>query len=117
MAEARLRVLLGASIAIGPGKADLLEAIAELGSISAAARRMGMSYRRAWLLVETMNTCFRQPLVEARRGGRAGGGARLSALGREALSRYRAMESKAQVTLTHDMAAFRKLLKDRVGGG
>ncbi len=116
MAEARLRVLLGASIAIGPGKADLLQAIADLGSISAAARRMGMSYRRAWLLVETMNRCFRQPPVEARRGGHAGGGARLSALGREALSRYRAMESKAQNSLTRDMAAFRKLLKGRVGG-
>lgn len=115
MVEARLRVLLGASTAIGPGKADLLQAIADLGSISAAARRMGMSYRRAWLLVETMNTCFRLPLVEAKRGGRAGGGARLSALGQEALSRYRDMESKAQDTLAQDMAVFRGLLKNRIG--
>ncbi len=67
----RLRVLLGAAIAIGPGKADLLDAIAASGSISAAAKRMGMSYRRAWLLVDTMNGCFQGPRrLHTRRHGR-----------------------------------------------
>ena len=77
MTEPRLRVLMGSSIAMGPGKADLLQAIADAGSITRAARHMGMSYRRAWLLVETMNLCFRAPLVAASRGG-AGGGLGLS---------------------------------------
>ena len=98
---------------MGPGKADLLDAIDEEGSITGAARRMGMSYRRAWLLVETMNRCFREPLVQAARGGRRGGGARLTPSGRDALARYRAMEAKAQKTLARDMAAFRGLLKAR----
>ena len=89
----RLRILSGSAIAIGPGKADLLEAIDETGSISAAARRMRMSYRRAWLLVRTMNDCFRGPLVEAEKGGTAGGGARLTFLGREVLAEYRQMAS------------------------
>ena len=113
MTEPRLRVLMGSSIAMGPGKADLLQAIADAGSITRAARRMGMSYRRAWLLVETMNLCFRAPLVEASRGGAGGGGARLTPLGREALARYRDMEAKAQDCLERDMAGFRGLLGTR----
>src|SRR5262249_25179414 len=84
----RIRILSGSEIALGPGKADLLQAIDETGSISAAAREMGMSYRRAWLLVHTMNECFRSPLVEAVKGGLEGGGARLTKTGREVLSRY-----------------------------
>ncbi|HKW48198.1 MAG TPA: LysR family transcriptional regulator [Gemmatimonadaceae bacterium] len=87
----RVRILSGSAIAIGPGKADLLQAIDETGSISAAARRMRMSYRRAWLLVQTMNECFRQPLVEAEKGGTSGGGARLTSTGREVLAEYRTM--------------------------
>jgi len=75
-AKPRLRILLGAEIAIGPGKADLLEAIARSGSISAAGRELGMSYRRAWNLVEVMNRSFRAPLVETLTGGAGGGGAR-----------------------------------------
>lgn len=107
----RLRILLGSAIAIGPGKADLLGAIAETGSISAAGRKMGMSYRRAWLLVETMNQSFRAPLVEAAKGGRAGGGARLTALGRDVLARYKTMEAHAERALAREMAAFRRLLR------
>jgi len=84
----RVRILAGSAIAIGPGKADLLQAIDSTGSISAAARRMGMSYRRAWLLVQTMNECFKSPLVEAEKGGTTGGGARLTPTGREVLTRY-----------------------------
>src|ERR1700738_35456 len=79
--EPRIRILLGSSIAIGPGKAALWEAIRETGSIAAAGRRMGMSYRRAWVLAKTMNACFREPLIEAAKGGVGGGGARLTAIG------------------------------------
>ena len=66
----RLRIVLGRDIAVGPGKADLLEGIRETGSIAAAGRRLGMSYKRAWLLVDTMNRCFSKPLVEAIKGGK-----------------------------------------------
>jgi molybdate transport system regulatory protein len=83
-----VRILAGSQIAIGPGKADLLRAIDETGSISAAARRMGMSYRRAWLLVHTMNECFEPPLVEAAKGGTTGGGAQLTPTGRDVLRHY-----------------------------
>ena len=107
----RLRVLLGAAIAIGPGKADLLDAIAASGSISAAAKRMGMSYRRAWLLVDTMNGCFQGPLVASARGGAGGGGARLTPLGEEVLARYRDMEAKARGCLDKDLAAFTRLMR------
>ena len=107
----RLRVLLGAAIAIGPGKADLLDAIAVSGSISAAAKRMGMSYRRAWLLVDTMNSCFQGPLVASARGGSGGGGARLTPLGQEVLARYRDMEAKALGCLHDDLASFTKLMR------
>ena len=75
----RLRIELGMDIAIGPGKADLLEGIAEMGSIAAAGRRMQMSYKRAWYLIATLNRCFDKPLVRARKGGRGAGGAELTA--------------------------------------
>lgn len=89
--EARIRILADSAVAIGPGKADLLDAIATTGSISAAAREMGMSYRRAWLLVDTMNACFRSPLVSTAKGGAEGGGASLTATGRTVLTEYRAL--------------------------
>ena len=112
-AQPTMRVLLGAVIAIGPGKADLLESIAETGSISAAAKRMGMSYRRAWLLVDTMNRCFRTPLVTAAKGGRRGGGARVTPQGVEILRRYRAMESRAMTAIRSDLSRFVKFLRPR----
>ena len=95
----RLRVLYGSAIALGPGKAELLEAIARAGSISAAGRALGMSYRRAWLLVDTMNRCFREPLVEAAKGGAHGGGAWLTPFGDEVLAAYRALERHAATVL------------------
>ena len=91
--KVRLRLHFGDAIALGPGKADLLEAIAATGSIVAAAKQMNMSYRRAWLLVETMNGCFSSPLVETTKGGKGGGGARLSELGDCVLRQYHAMEN------------------------
>lgn len=81
--------------AIGPGKADLLEAIGRTGSISAAGREMRMSYRRAWVLVDQMNAAFVRPLVASKAGGSHGGGAELTRLGRDVLRRYRAMEKAA----------------------
>ena len=109
----RLRVVLDRDIAIGPGKADLLEGIAATGSIAAAAERLAMSYKRAWLLVDTMNRCFRSPLVEAAKGGQTGGGARLTALGEEVLGRYRAMETHAARAAAGDLAALKRLLRER----
>ena len=106
----RLRILLGESIAIGPGKAELLGLIDATGSISAAAREMGMSYRRAWTLVETMNIAFREPLVAAATGGKGGGGAHVTEFGREALKCYRAMEDNAANSVAAEMAAFAALL-------
>ncbi|NWN90068.1 LysR family transcriptional regulator [Marinobacter adhaerens] len=88
----RLRLKTGDIIALGPGKAQLLELIREHHSISAAARAMKMSYRRAWLLVNTMNSCFRQPLVLTATGGSQGGGAELSAEGLKVLALYREYE-------------------------
>jgi molybdate transport system regulatory protein len=110
--EPRIRILLGASIAIGPGKAALLQGVGETGSIAAAGRRMGMSYRRAWALAKTMNACFREPLIEASKGGLGGGGARLTATGREVLALYQAMEDHAATAVAPDMARLRALMVD-----
>jgi molybdate transport system regulatory protein len=90
--QPRLRVMWGEEVALGPGKVDLLALIAETGSIRASAERMGMSYMRAWKLVQTMNACFNEPLVLTDRGGRAHGGAVLTKTGREALEIYQVME-------------------------
>jgi len=92
--KALLRVYRGDEIALGPGKVELLGHIADTGSISEAARRMAMSYNRAWLLVRTMNRCFRQPLVMASRGGDKRGGAQLTKSGKDILRLYRRLETK-----------------------
>jgi molybdate transport system regulatory protein len=88
----RTRLYCGDEIAIGPGKAALLEAIASEGSISGAGRVLGMSYRRTWMLVDTMNRCWQTPLVETAAGGSKGGGAHVTDLGRAVIDQYRAME-------------------------
>ena len=106
----RVRITKGDDIAIGPGKVDLLEAIADTGSITAAAKRLGMSYRRAWMLVDTMNRCFSNPIVEAEAGGRRGGGTRLTVTGADAVRLYRAIERKAEKAAAADVARLRKLL-------
>jgi molybdate transport system regulatory protein len=107
----RLRIVLGDEIAVGPGKADLLEGIRETGSIAAAGRRLGMSYKRAWLLVDTMNGCFSKPLVEAVKGGKSGGGARLTALGEEVLVRYRRMQSETGRAVAGDLASLTRVMR------
>ena len=90
-----IRILCGDEIAMGPGKADLLDAIARTGSISGAGRAMGMSYRRAWLLVDAMNRCWAHPLVDTMAGGAARSGAQLSETGRAVLAQYRALQAGA----------------------
>ena len=107
----RLRVTRRADIALGPGKVDLLEAIAKTGSITAAARALGMSYRRAWLLVDTMNRCFREPVVDAEKGGKRGGGTRLTATGVEAVRRYRRVEKQAARASEDEIRALLKLMR------
>jgi len=106
----RLRISRNDDIAVGPGKIDLLEAIDATGSITAAARSLGMSYRRAWLLVDTMNRCFRAPLVAAEAGGKRGGGARLTRLGGEVVERYRRIERNAARAGAADIRALRRKL-------
>jgi molybdate transport system regulatory protein len=110
VARTRIRILHGTEFAIGPGKADLLEAVAETGSISSAARRMKMSYRRAWLLIDTMNQCFRQPVVDTATGGKGGGGAQITDFGCAALKEYRAMEKRAAGAIERSMPAFDRML-------
>jgi molybdate transport system regulatory protein len=110
-AQFRLRITRGRDIAVGPGKADLLEAIASTGSITAAARTLGMSYRRAWLLVDTMNRCFRRPVVVTEAGGKRGGGTRLTLTGAEALRRYRKVEMLAANAADAELRALRRLLR------
>ena len=97
MATARLtlRVDLGGDRAIGPCKIRLLEAIRDTGSITKAGAALGMSYRRAWLLVDDMNNCFREPVVAAQVGGRHGGGAVLTSFGMKLIDQYRAIEAEA----------------------
>jgi len=92
----RFRVVLRPGVALGPGKADLLQAIDETASLTAAAKRFGMSYKRSWSLVQEMNRDFAEPLVETEKGGAGGGGsARLTKLGTFVLRRYRKMEKDA----------------------
>jgi molybdate transport system regulatory protein len=95
VASLSIRIDVGPGNRIGPGKVQLLEMIAEHGSISAAGRALGMSYRRAWLLIEAMNSGFGRPVVEAQIGGKAGGGARLSSFGADLIAHYRAIERAA----------------------
>jgi molybdate transport system regulatory protein len=97
---------------MGPGKAQLLDLIRETGSISAAGRAMGMSYRRAWLLVDATNTAFRTPLVERARGGSAGGGAHLTEAGIAVLAAYRALQAAAAEAAAPHIATMQALLGD-----
>jgi molybdate transport system regulatory protein len=95
---------------MGPGKAELLAAIQETGSIAAAGRRMDMSYQKTRQLVDELNQSFQGPLVEGFKGGSRGGGAKLTELGEQALSSFLAMQKKAEASIRADLEAFRKLL-------
>jgi molybdate transport system regulatory protein len=108
----RIRVLHGGEIAMGPGKAELLTRIAETGSLSEAARRMKMSYMKAWLLVQVMNRSYRKPLVQAERGGTRGGRARLTSYGRRVLDCYREMEQRSLTAMEEPWKKIRGMLKN-----
>ena len=102
-----LRIRLDGETAIGPGKADLLEGISETGSIAAAGRRMKMSYKRAWMLVESMNACFS---VKTARGGKTRGGAKLTETGETVLATYRRMTASTASAIASDVDALRAIL-------
>lgn len=106
-----LRITLSDSFYIGPGRADLMSSVAETGSISEAAKRMGMSYKRAWSLVQALNEGFGVPLIETMRGGKEQGAA-LSAAGAEVLERYRAMQAAARQAIGRDFEALERLQLD-----
>jgi molybdate transport system regulatory protein len=106
----RLRIYRDDSIAIGPGKIALLEAIAETGSISAAGRQLGMSYRRAWMLIDEMNRALSSPAVTTAAGGAHGGGTALTPVGEQIVQHYRAIESTARVAAAADITALTRLL-------
>jgi len=108
-----LRVMGSGSPAIGPGKAALVEHIERSGSISSAARAMGMSYRRAWQLVEALNESFAEPVVVTAIGGKRGGGAKVTDFGLELVRRFRAMESKASAAIAGDLQHLTRRLKKR----
>jgi molybdate transport system regulatory protein len=115
MARLTLRVDLGPDRSIGPGKIRLLEAIRDSGSISEAGRTLGMSYRRAWLLVADMNDCFREPVISTQLGGANGGGAALTPFGSDLVDEYRAIEEEAHAAaaarLDRLQSACRKTVK------
>ena len=106
----RLRIYRDEGIAIGPGKIALVEAIAETGSISAAARHLGMSYRRAWLLVDELNRALRKPAVVGAAGGKHGGGATLTPLGEELVKRYRSIEDTSRLAAAADLEVLTRML-------
>jgi molybdate transport system regulatory protein len=107
-ASLRLRLLLPDG-AVGPGKIALLEAIQRTGTISGAARSLDMSFRRAWLLIDTMNAMFHEPVVKATVGGRSGGGAELTAVGHELVERFRAIEAAARELATPHLSRLDEL--------
>lgn len=104
----RLRIEFAGAHTLGPGKIQLLEAMQESGSISAAARSMGMSYRHAWEMLDDVNRCFGGRVFETESGGRAGGGARVTDFGRELIARYHALRDKADDALDADLLALER---------
>jgi molybdate transport system regulatory protein len=105
MARVRISIVFKSGARIGPGKAKLLESIRDTGSISAASREMGMSYKRAWLLLDSINQAFREPVVATAPGGPGGGGATLTPFGVEVLERYRRVHDRANRAASDDLAA------------
>jgi len=115
-ARLRLRLLFGDDMMLGPGKADLLEHIRDTGSIAAAGRAMAMSYKRAWSLVDQMNSGFQQPLVASARGGAKGGGAQLTETGEQVLAHYRKLEDITAEAGAARINALRAMLRDGSAG-
>src|SRR2546430_12828034 len=102
MPRLKVSIVFESGARVGPGKATLLESIRDTGSISAAAREMGMSYKRAWLLLDSINQAFTEPVVTAAPGGSGGGGATLTSFGAEVLERYRRIHDRTSVMAAHD---------------
>jgi molybdate transport system regulatory protein len=115
VAEISLRIDLGEEFRFGPGKARLLELIRDTGSISAAGRALGMSYRRAWLLTDELNRMFGAQIVEPQHGGAKGGGARVTEQGLAVLEAYRRIETAAEAALERERKLFRPKTKARKG--
>lgn len=111
VARFRIRVTSGDAVAIGPGKIDLLEAIRDTASITAAAKAMGMSYRRAWVLVDELNSSLKSPAVASLIGGDHGGGSRLTATGRKVIEVYRRIEAEATAACAADLRALTRLVR------
>jgi len=111
MSRVLLRLYLSSDRPLGPGKIKILESIRDGGSISGAARGMGMSYRSAWLLVDSMNSQFKQPVVNTVLGGRGGGSATLTPFGLTLIDRYRAMEQATKRAIAKDLAALERELR------
>ena len=109
--RSRFRIMSDDLIALGPGKVDLLESINKAGSISEAARQGHISYRRAWDMVDAMNQCFKKPLVESVTGGKGGGGAVLTFLGKKVVEIYRKMENKASIATQKEWRSLQNHLK------
>jgi molybdate transport system regulatory protein len=105
-----IRIDFGTFGYLGPGKIALMELISKHGSIAAAGKEMGMSYRRAWLLMDEINHIFKEPLIETQMGGSGGGGARLTRLGRDVVGRYRAIEGAAATASAADLRALKASL-------
>ena len=113
MTRLKLSVVFASGERIGPGKLELLRRIRETGSISAAARGMKMSYKRAWLLLESMNSLFSEPVIVAVAGGRQGGGARLTPLGAKVLARLDRLETAAGKAVVRDLEVLDRLTRRR----
>jgi molybdate transport system regulatory protein len=107
----RMRIRQADAVAIGPGKIDLLEAVHEHGSISAAARSLGMSYRRAWLLIDELNRTLKAPATSSETGGSAGGGCVLTPVGEKIVRLYREIEAEAAKTCAPQISALTRLMK------
>lgn len=110
-AKMRFRVQIKHAVAIGPGKADVLQGIADTGSMAEAGRRLGMSYQRVWALVKAMNADFVEPLVTTQRGGAAGGGAMLTTAGVQVLTIYRTIEGDAQRAVARRLPELFRLIR------
>jgi molybdate transport system regulatory protein len=115
MAHLRLTIVLDSGARIGPGKAELLENVHSSGSISAAARSMGMDYKRAWLLIDSLNRAFVTPAIERSTGGAGGGGAILTPFGQELLERYRRLEGAASALAKIDLKALERKAASETG--
>ncbi len=108
-----MRVTAGETISVGPGKISLLEAIQETRSITAAARSIGMSYRRAWVLIDELNASLKRPAVRSAKGGEHGGGSDLTEVGESLIGLYRRIEARAAKTCADDIKALLKLVRYR----